>query len=359
MKKKKIKNDNSKKAIAAAFAAACAFTGCTQAQAADYNVSTFDGENGLQNAFQNGQYSSDGGTTVESLQTGDRIIMEGDISVPGFDALTEGVNGLILDGQGHTLTVGYMDGIVYGKTASSADLTIKDLNVSDSVWPTSVHGYTRAGLLKFEGTNNLSGALLASYGSVEIADGASLTTGDGTSVGTITNNGTYNVTHGSYFSGAPVKINNYSQSDEATLNVSAKKANLGIDGTIGGNVAVSEGAVLNITKGNIETSKTLDIQGDLNIAENSSVKAGGDDFNWGGKITVNGGTLDTTGATSTNANASIDATQGIVKLGGTNTLNNSNIALGVETTLKGDQTLSSGTTVELGEGDSWDGSPLL
>lgn len=105
-------NSQSKIINVAMLAAVFAASGYVPSTASTYNVSSFTGSNGFQNAFANGTYQESGEYTPSYLTSGDTILLQGDIQAT--TSIQQGVNNLIVNGNynsynstnGSTLTVG-------------------------------------------------------------------------------------------------------------------------------------------------------------------------------------------------------------------------------------------------------------
>lgn len=242
MKKKHLKK-NKPLFMAAVVAAAYIAANYMPSLAATYNVTDFSGDDGLKNAFGNGEYFD--GTDTQNLTSGDTVLFGGNIT--GSETLTQKVSGIILDGGGNTYSAdaGSDTGIIIG---TGSTLTVKDLTVSGFA-----NAIQNAGTLNFTGNDSITGNL----------DNSS----------TVNNSG--------------------------TLTLNGNNATLGLTGKNTGSVTLNaQNGKLSLSKVTLSGSDiiasavqtTVDTDG-IVIGGGSDVSLTGGDDSWTGDVTLSGGSL--------------------------------------------------------------------
>lgn len=400
-------NMQKNKLTVAALTALFAASGYIPSLAATWEVSDFSGTDGFSNAFENGQYQEASSDVVQQIQSGDTILMQGNIN--STSAISQGVNNIILDGNNNTYS-----GNRISVDDSDLTLTIKNITFTDTSLTnngeTTLNNVTAASIvnlseLNTEGTTTINGTISGGNGTIKNTgtlnvNGASSALGEvtnsnvlnisgnnseiksltqntgsttvnantavtlnggGISGGSITNNGSLDVAGGTISGGTVTNSGTFDVSggtisggtvtNSGTLDVSG--------GTISGG-SVTNNNVLNISGGAINSDAVVAINGNTNLSGNGALYLNSGDTLTSGTISQTGAnsTLSLDGVSTSASGTSVNTTAGNVVLKN-GTMGNSSDSIGANAKVTiGNETLNAGE-YSLGSDDTWDGKITL
>lgn len=343
MKKKHLKK-NKPLFMAAVVAAAYIAANYMPSLAATYNVTDFSGDDGLKNAFGNGEYFD--GTDTQNLTSGDTVLFGGNIT--GSETLTQKVSGIILDGGGNTYSAdaGLDTGIIIG---TGSTLTVKDLTVSGFA-----NAIQNAGTLNFTGNDSIAGNL---DNSSTVNNSGTLTVSGSvnSSGGSVSNSGSFQA------EGANSSFGLYEQADSsAETIISGSNTVISNASITGGKLDVESGGSLNISGGSVSSSASVVMNGDVTVSGGNVQIENSDSLN-SGTLTLNGNNA-TLGLTGKNTGSvTLNAQNGKLSLSNVTLSGSDIIASAVQTTVDTDGiVIGGGSDVSLtGGDDSWTGDVTL